>query len=150
MIERNNLYYVPKLGDERQQLTDNGQDGLIYNGLPDLMNEEFVLKKQTAFWWLPNGDKLAYATYDNRPVDVMPVVVYGPTPADIHYDGDFDYDGLSGEEMFYPRVVNYPYPKPGRKISTVQLWITDLTTPFAKISKPVTPPREIQSMWVVL
>lgn len=39
VIDRNNLIYYPRLGDRHQQLTSTGQDGLIFNGLPDLINE---------------------------------------------------------------------------------------------------------------
>lgn len=129
-------------------MTYSGQDGLVFNGIPDLMNEEFVLKKPTALWWLPSGDKLAYASFDNRHVDVMPIVVYGPTPAGDSTLDDIDYSNLDEDYdvQMYPRVVNYPYPKPARRIPTVTLWIVDLTTPHAKVSKPVTPPREIQSL----
>lgn len=68
--------------------------------------------------------------YDNRDVDMMPVVVYGPNleHASLALDdddvGSFAYDrGEYERGGSYPRVVNYPYPKPLRRNSQTTLWL---------------------------
>lgn len=105
------------------------------------------MRSPTAFWWLDNGQKLAYAQYDNSAVDRMPVVIYGVgVPGGDSDNVSRDSYLLPGLDGVYPKIVEYPYPKPGRTNPTVSVWVTDLTSPIAGVGKQVTPPKEILSV----
>jgi len=139
-VSGNNLFYTSRLGVPAIQLTTSGREGLVYNGIPDLINEEFVLKRESAIWWLKTGEKVAFASYDNSYVEQMPIAVYGPIPESADLE-----DVYGPPDDGYPRVENFPYPKPGRRIAITSLWVSDLTNPSPKSAKQVTPPREILS-----
>ncbi|RWS15470.1 prolyl endopeptidase FAP-like protein [Dinothrombium tinctorium] len=70
----------------------------------------------------------------------MPVVLYG-TNVNVT---DEIYGPNLPVDMFYPKVINYPYPKPGRANPVVTLWVADLSSPMVGTPKQVTPPKEIQ------
>lgn len=111
-----------------------------------LHHSEFVLKSNIAFWWLANGQKLAFASFDNSQVNQMPVVVYGSAPSSFGENISRDTYISSTEEshhQVYPKVTNYPYPKPGRPNPVVSVWVSDFTSPIARTSKQVTPPKEM-------
>lgn len=107
---------------------------------PFCVPTEFVLQRESAIWWLKTGEKVAFASYDNSYVEQMPLVVFGPIPE----SGDLE-DVYGSPDDGYPRVENFPYPKPGRRVAITSLWVSDLTNPSPKSAKQVTPPREIQS-----
>lgn len=115
---------------------------------------EFVLKQGTAFWWHPAGDKLVYASYDNHNVDMMPVVVYGPNLEHVSLASDeddvtsFAYDSGEYERGgSYPRVVNYPYPKPLKRNSQVSLHLIFglRDDPTMRKTVPIKPPIDLRS-----
>lgn len=40
-------------------ITDDGVDGVVYNGVPDWVYEEEVLSSGSAIWWSSDGSRLA-------------------------------------------------------------------------------------------
>lgn len=111
------------------------------------VHTEFVLHSNTAFWWLANGQKLAFATFDNTNVNQMPVVVYGSAGSSYFADNvSRDTYMAIDDNVVYPKIINYPYPKPGHPNPVVSVWVSDLTSPMARVSKQVTPPKEIPAL----
>ncbi len=105
------------------------------------MTLEHILKTHLAYWWMNDGSRLCYASFDNSRVDQMPYVLYGATNLSLQSQV---VGSVTGEDD-YPQVYSYPYPKPGREISKVTLWITDMNPPsFIRTSRQIIPPREIQ------
>jgi len=100
-----------------------------------------------AHWWSRNGKKLAFASYDNTHVDQMPIVVYGvPTGYSDNISRDsYMASSLDPDSAYYPKVISYPYPKPGRKNPVVRIRVADLSAPIVQ-TKQVVPPKEISSL----
>uniref|UniRef100_A0A8C4N0J6 Fibroblast activation protein alpha n=1 Tax=Equus asinus asinus TaxID=83772 RepID=A0A8C4N0J6_EQUAS len=91
------------------QITFNGKENKIFNGVPDWVYEEEMLATKYALWWSPNGKFLAYAEFNDTEI---PVIAYS-------YYGDEQ----------YPRTINIPYPKAGAKNPVVRVFIIDATYP---------------------
>ena len=147
---------IPKFGEAAVQLTFSGLDGVVWNGVPDLVNEgkrrqtlsrvttdgrvlsaEFVLKRDSAIWWQASGEKIAFASYDNSYVDRLPVVSNAPA-------FDADSDEASPFSHVFPSVVSYPYARPGRRVAITTLFVADASKLTSKPVTQVTSPREIQ------
>ncbi|XP_069472422.1 prolyl endopeptidase FAP [Ambystoma mexicanum] len=99
----NNIYLKHGSEEPAIQVTRNGRDNTIFNGIPDWVYEEEMLGTKFALWWSPNGKFLAYVEFNDS---AIPVIEYS----------------FYGEEQ-YPRTVTIPYPKAGAKNPTVRLFV---------------------------
>ncbi|GAB5575692.1 prolyl endopeptidase FAP isoform X1 [Prionailurus iriomotensis] len=108
-VYQNNIYLKQRPEDPPFQITFNGRENKIFNGIPDWVYEEEMLATKYALWWSPNGKFLAYAEFNDTEI---PVIAYS-------YYGDEQ----------YPRTINIPYPKAGAKNPVVRLFIIDATHP---------------------
>ncbi|ROT66610.1 hypothetical protein C7M84_015409 [Penaeus vannamei] len=84
-VSHNDLYYTtgPDLAT-MYRLTDTGQIGSIFNGIPDWVYEEEILSSNSALWFGPNGLRLAFATFNDSRVDTMNFPLYG-RPGDLSF-----------------------------------------------------------------
>ena len=102
----NNLYYVG-LGDMKEvQITDDGKFNYIINGSTDWVYEE-ELSLTKAFYWSPDGKRLAYYRFDETNVREYNLQVWH-------------------EGQLYPEDYRYKYPKAGEANSTVEVKIFNL------------------------
>ena len=62
--------------NDKQVLFD-GKEGVIFNGIPDWVYEEDVLRSNNAIHVSPNGGKIAYARFDDTKVPEFQYPVYG-------------------------------------------------------------------------
>ncbi|CAM9600284.1 unnamed protein product [Rangifer tarandus platyrhynchus] len=108
-VYQNNIYLKQRPEDPPFQITYNGKENKIFNGIPDWVYEEEMLATKYALWWSPNGKFLAYAEFNDTEI---PVIAYS-------YYGDEQ----------YPRTINIPYPKAGAKNPVVRIFIIDATYP---------------------
>ncbi|XP_016052691.1 PREDICTED: prolyl endopeptidase FAP isoform X3 [Miniopterus natalensis] len=108
-VYQNNIYLKQSPENPPFQITYNGQENKIFNGIPDWVYEEEMLATKYALWWSPNGNFLAYAEFNDTEI---PVIAYS-------YYGDEQ----------YPRTINIPYPKAGAKNPVVRIFIVDTTYP---------------------
>ncbi|XP_043343759.1 prolyl endopeptidase FAP [Cervus elaphus] len=108
-VYQNNIYLKQRPEDPPFQITYNGKENKIFNGIPDWVYEEEMLATKYALWWSPNGKFLAYAEFNDTEI---PVIAYS-------YYGDEQ----------YPRTINIPYPKAGAKNPFVRIFIIDATYP---------------------
>ena len=111
---RNNNVFIKtlKFGTEAQ-LTWDGKQNKIINGIPDwVYEEEFSFNK--AFAWSPDSKFLAYIKFDESEVPEYTLPMYqGAEPRLTQY-------------AEYPGNRNYKYPKAGQKNATVSVHIYEL------------------------
>lgn len=105
-----NLYYKEKPDSKEIKITDD-ENNAILNGIPDWVYEEEVLGSNSALWFSPNGDQLAFIQFDESPIRVINFPVYGEAG-----DSHFQYP--------YNRLI--AYPKAGSPNPSVKLYTADL------------------------
>ncbi len=109
---RDNNLFVKNLSDNTEkQITTDGLNNNIINGSTDwVYEEEFGFSK--AFFWSPDGSKLAYYRFDESKVKEYTMQMFGE---------------------LYPEQYNYKYPKAGEDNSLVTIHTYNVTN--GKISK---------------
>ncbi|KAH8375717.1 hypothetical protein KR093_002693, partial [Drosophila rubida] len=93
-------------------VTEDGKDGIIYNGVPDWVYEEEVLSSGSALWWSPDGSKLAVGFFDDTSVQTFKYFLYGDDSSSYHQ---------------YPHEEELKYPKSGTPNPIVYLRVYDLS-----------------------
>nr|CAD7204045.1 unnamed protein product [Timema douglasi] len=112
-VHGNNIVYRSSAADILDKvITSTGVVGLIYHGIPDWVYEEEVFSSNKALWFSPNGEWLAFASFNDTVARVMNIPYYGP-PGNLEFQ--------------YTRAIPLRYPKV-LKISEPSGWI-DLFTP---------------------
>jgi dipeptidyl-peptidase-4 len=114
----NNLYVKDLTNGNTEQLTFDGAQNKIINGITDwVYEEEFGFVR--AFDWNADGTKLAFVRFDETEVPEFSMDVYG--------------------NELYPTQDVFKYPKAGEKNAEVSLYIYDLnknTTSKVEVNKP--------------
>ncbi|XP_069080360.1 prolyl endopeptidase FAP-like isoform X3 [Pleurodeles waltl] len=105
----NNIYYKQNPEESAIQLTYNGEENKIFNGIPDWVYEEEMLGTKFALWWSPNGRFVAYVEFNDTGIPVIEYSFYG--------------------DEQYPRTITIPYPKAGTKNPTVRLFTVKTDAP---------------------
>jgi dipeptidyl-peptidase-4 len=83
------------------RVTDRGKDLYLLNGVADWVYEE-ELDVERAYWWSPDGQRLAFLQFDERPVGIVPI---------------------TGSEVPYPELESQHYPKAGTANPVVRLGV---------------------------
>lgn len=103
-----NLYIAKRDGSSERQLTTDGSEaGRIKYGTASWVYGE-ELGQVTAMWWSPDGTKLAYYRFDERPVK--------------------DYWLQTDQTAVQGSVMTEAYPKTGTENPIVDLFVYDLAT----------------------
>ena len=128
----NNIHYRHSAESEDLQLTNSGNDTVIYNGIPDWVNEEEVFEDNKAIWWSPDGSKLVYGVFNDTLVDIVNLPRYG------------NYLNEGNNKQGYPflqyfMLDQFRYPKAGTTNPTVTLWYADVGPPGSQ--NPITQQR---------
>ncbi|KAJ8729568.1 hypothetical protein PYW08_001149 [Mythimna loreyi] len=110
-VFKNNLFYLPTSTAQAIQITDDGIEGVIYNGHADWVYEEDVMYTGQATWFSTGGSYLAFATYDDTKVESYSYYYYADK---------------AGNDFLYPELVDLKYPKVGRENPTVRLRVVKL------------------------
>lgn len=95
-VYENNIYYQSNMTNAPEQVTSDGRSNVIYNGVPDWVYEEEVFGERNAIWFSSNGDKIAYATFDDTAVRIMKIPHYG-------VPGSEDHQYTEHKEIHYPK-----------------------------------------------
>ena len=104
-VRDNNLFYTDLKNMREVQVTRDGRANEIINGSTDwVYEEEFYVTK--AFFWSPDGSKIAYSTFDERAVPEYNLQLW---------------QGL------YPKDYRFKYPKAGEKNSEVSVSVFHLS-----------------------
>lgn len=108
---RNNMFVYDLASKKHTQITTDGKQNAVINGITDwVYEEEFAFVK--AFDWNSAGDKIAYIRFDETAVPEFSMDVYNA--------------GL------YPVQYKFKYPKAGEKNATVSLHIYDVKAAASK------------------
>ncbi len=104
-VRENNIFYKDLETEEEVQITKDGKFNEIINGATDwVYEEEFAIDK--AFFWSPDGKKIAFLRFDESAVKQFTMTYY--------------YNEL------YPTPSTFKYPKAGEKNAKVSVHIYDL------------------------
>ncbi|GAB0090119.1 venom dipeptidyl peptidase 4 isoform X1 [Sergentomyia squamirostris] len=109
-VYNNNIYYMSSIQTAPVQVTFDTTPS-IYNGVPDWVYEEEVFSSNSALWFSPDGEHLAYVRFDDTPTHLMNIPYYGPP-------GVLEYQYTRGIAIHYPKVGT---PNPTVSVHTVNL-----------------------------
>lgn len=104
-VFENNIYYQDLKNNTTTQVTKDGKNNELINGVTDWVNEEefgFV----RAYQWSPDSQQIAFLSFDEKEVPEFSMDVYG------------------NDLYQYPYV--FKYPKAGEKNATVKLHVYSL------------------------
>jgi dipeptidyl-peptidase-4 len=100
-VRENNLFIKDLATKEEIKVTDDGEFNHIINGTCDwVYEEEFGFTK--AFYWSPDGKKIAFYKFDESRVKEYTLTYYGE---------------------LYPDLYTYKYPKAGEDNSFVNIYV---------------------------
>ncbi len=103
-VRDNNIFIKDIQANEEKQITFDGKFNNIINGGTDwVYEEEFSFTR--AFFWSPDGDKIAYYKFDESDVKVFNMTKYN--------------------NDLYPENYAFKYPKAGEKKSIVSIHVYD-------------------------
>ncbi|KAI0888122.1 dipeptidyl peptidase IV N-terminal region-domain-containing protein [Annulohypoxylon maeteangense] len=102
-VRGNNLFL--KKNGTVSQITDDGSPDL-FNGVPDWVYEEEIFGDRSAIWFSPDGEVLAYLSFNETGVETFTVQYFMNNQA---------------IAPVYPRLLDLRYPKVGTKNPTVSL-----------------------------
>lgn len=117
-VWKNNVYVKTSPTSAPQQVTFNGQENKIFNGIPDWVYEEEMFSSSQGLWWSPGGKHVAYIESNDTMVHNIEYSWYGSNQ--------------------YPTTVSIPYPKPGTPNPIVKLFVVD-TDNITSITEVVVP-----------
>lgn len=105
-VRENNIYIKDLETGNENQITTDGVKNKIINGTCDwVYEEEFGFTK--AFFWSPDGNKIAYYRFNESNVKEYTLTYYS---------------------NLYPRLYTYKYPKAGEDNSIIEIYVYDLKT----------------------
>jgi len=105
-VRQNNIFIKNLSDNTEKQITFDGKKNSIINGTCDwVYEEEFGFTK--AFFWSPDGNKIAFYRFDESKVKEYSLTYYG---------------------KLYPEHYKYKYPKAGEDNSVVEIYVYDLKT----------------------
>ncbi|KAL7423958.1 Dipeptidyl peptidase 4 [Cryptotrichosporon argae] len=108
----NDLYVLAEPETAAVRVTTDGS-ATVFNGVPDWVYEEEVFSTDSAMWWSPDGNTLAYLRADETHVRQYRLQYYNPTP-----------DAFAVNQ--YTTELDMRYPKPGTPNPLVTVHTFDL------------------------
>ncbi|XP_077176019.1 dipeptidyl peptidase 4 [Paroedura picta] len=123
----NNLYVKKTPATPGVQITTNGEENIIFNGVADWVYEEEMFGTHAALWWSPNGSFLAYAEINDTEVPVI------------------EYSLYAEDTLQYPKTIRIPYPKAGATNPTIRLFVVNIESLPTISSFEISPPVSIAS-----
>lgn len=104
-----NVFLKSNVNADAVQVTHNGKENEVLNGIPDWTYEEEVFASNGALWWSTNGVYLAYAEFNDTQVHKIEYTWYGSEQ--------------------YPETLAVPYPKAGSTLPKVRLFVVNTADP---------------------
>eukprot|EP01135_Chromosphaera_perkinsii_P001720 Nk52_evm97s208 gene=Nk52_evmTU97s208 len=109
-VKGNNVYVKNKgEGDKEKKITDTGKKTVFFNGVPSWTYEEEVFSTNTAMWWSPNDERLAFLAFNETFVDSIHMTMYSANHP-------------------YDHTTDIAYPKPGYSLPQVTAFVYDRKT----------------------
>ena len=110
-VRGNDLFIKDLVSGTEEQITNDGAPNKIINGATDwVYEEEFAIAK--AFFWSPDGKKIAFLRFDESAVKEFSMTYYN--------------------NELYPDYTSFKYPKAGEKNADVTVHIYDLAAKKAE------------------
>ncbi len=119
-VKQNDIYVEDLASGEIRRLTRDGGD-LVVNGGSDWVNEE-ELGIHDAFWWSPDGKRIAFLQFDLHGVGNFPLMYYLGEEREVVTQIPYPMTGP------YPAIMNVPYPLAGTTNSAVRAGILDVAS----------------------
>lgn len=124
MISDNDIYLrVAPAATEDLRLTDTGEPGVIYNGVPDWLYQEEVMPRPEATWPSPDGTHVLYATFNDSRVSALQFPWFG---AQLGQEGGSSNPLDASRRGSFPPSRSVRYPTPGSPNPEVELWVMDI------------------------
>ncbi len=83
-VEKNNIYIMDQFSEKNlkdsTQITTDGKENTIYNGITDWVYEEEILHSTNALYWSPNSQYLAFIKFDDSSVEEFTILMYNEEP----------------------------------------------------------------------
>lgn len=114
-VYENNIYIKNFTTGAETAVTTDGMKNKIINGAPDWVYEEEFGFNQ-AFYWSPDGKKIAFIRFDESKVKTFDMTVYAGMAPKIE------------KNALYPENRQWKYPKAGEANSVVTVHIYDVQT----------------------
>ncbi|NQV53867.1 MAG: DPP IV N-terminal domain-containing protein [Flavobacteriales bacterium] len=105
-VQENNIYIQDYATGSTTQITKDGEHNKIINGFADWVYEEEFAFDQ-AFFWSPDGKKIAYYRFDETDVKEFHMPVF---------------------DALYPEDYTFKYPKAGEDNSKVTIHVYDVSS----------------------
>lgn len=88
-----------------QKITEDGEEGKIRNGSPNLVYEE-EFDMSTAYWWSPDSKKICFLSFDESSIENQPIQHYDSIPTDS--EGWFEKEVFEGDTItsYQPEKVS--------------------------------------------
>ena len=109
---------------QTSQITNDGANQTIYNGITDWLYEEEILQQTNALWWSPDSAYLAFIKFNDSMVDYF----YFPS-----------YDGAP-----YSNMNKVRYPKPDGKNPVAKVLVYDTNR---KLSRELSVPKAVKQQF---
>ncbi|KAJ6660797.1 hypothetical protein lerEdw1_017423 [Lerista edwardsae] len=126
-VWNNNLYVKQTPSEPFVEITKNGEENKVFNGLADWVYEEEMFGTHAALWWSPNGTFLAYAEINDTEVPLI------------------EYSFYSEDTLQYPKTIKIPYPKAGATNPRIKLFVVDTQSLASINSTEIVAPSDIIS-----
>jgi dipeptidyl aminopeptidase/acylaminoacyl peptidase len=135
-VYRNDIYYkTSAVTSHVYRVTNTGRPGVVFNGVPDWLYEEEILKSPNALWFSPDAQFLLYACFNDSQVGELKYPWYGRIQ----------------ERLRYPQIRMLRYPKVGTRNPAATLWVVDLSRPSllrqAELKPSLLPKHDPQAEW---
>ncbi|XP_043648359.1 uncharacterized protein LOC122616848 isoform X1 [Drosophila teissieri] len=156
-VQSYDIYYREEVRSASvHRITHDGVPGVVYNGIPDWLYEEELLRANNAIWMSDNGQLMLYATFNDTHVQEQHFAWYGTTGpsggeaaaaaaagAGGSGSGSAGAAGSNPHASLYPEIRSLRYPKPGTQNPTVTLRVADLKDPLKVHVTDLHPPQII-------
>jgi len=119
-----NVYVVTDFATGPYQVTSDGDEQLVFNGITDWLFSVEITDDDALMWWSPDSSFLAIGVIRQDDVENFEMPVFD--------DPDMNQ---------YPRVAKFPYPKPGTTLPVTSLLMFDVN---GKSVTQLTPSQTVQ------
>ena len=114
-VYKNNIYIKDFETGKETAVTIDGEKNKIINGAPDWVYEEEFGFNQ-AFYWSPDGKKIAYIRFDESKVKSFSMQMFAGQAPRLE------------QNALYPEIRTWKYPKAGEDNSVVSVHIYDVNS----------------------
>ncbi|XP_030754520.1 inactive dipeptidyl peptidase 10 [Sitophilus oryzae] len=129
-VHNNDIYYKPKVEKDLVcRITNNGASNTMFNGVPDWLYENEILKTDHTVWFSADNSYLLYLRFNDTDV------------------GEYKYPWYNSRssEAIYPQIRSFRYPRVETPNPNVTAWIVNLTMPKYLFPFELKPTNSVES-----